>query len=388
MSWTCWVRGTDLLPGDPVLFGQLDLIERYGPPDTLVLSGDIDDLRPLLNIDLGVLVYDDTARCRFSGVYPPNPNIGLVRNGDGTASLTFWSDTTRLWERYCWPTPAAAWTAQTTAYDVQTAVHETRILGYIDRNAGPSAYHSGANDRRVPHLRLPATAGRGTSGKTSARFQVLGQLVADLAEAANLRVTVQQTYDGATPYLDVIIDTVPDLSAWARFGDETSGDLGLLDDSWRYGLGLGTSVILSAAGGQLENRSLSLSQTTSRETGRRTESFLDQRGTTDAGEIADNIAKAMAEQAPAVDVSAPVVAGDLEFGPGAGAIPIGGKVAVTLDGSRVVDRLRQLATTVTVADDQETVTETPLVGSPDSGLTVDAKLLRAAFKRLRNLESE
>ena len=71
-----------------------------------------------------------------------------------------------LWDRICWPTPASAWTSQTSAYDVQTAVHETRILGYILRNAGSAAYNSGANDRRIPHLRLPTTAGRGTSGKT------------------------------------------------------------------------------------------------------------------------------------------------------------------------------------------------------------------------------
>lgn len=388
MTWSVAVRATDLMPGDELPYARLDLVERYGPPDTLAIAGDIDDLRAALDLDLGLLVHDQAGKLRFNGVLPPWPNQGIIRNGDGTATLTFWSDTTRLWERICWPTPANAWTSQTSAYDVQTAAAETRLLGYITRNAGSSAYHSGADDRRIPQLRVPTTAGRGASSKTSARFQILGQLVADLAESANLRVTLLQTYDeDGTPFLDVIVTDVPDLSAWARFGDVADGDLGLLDEQWKYALGLGTSVILSAAAGQLENRSLSQLRDATRETGRRTEAFLDQRGTTDSGEIAAGVAAAMADQAPTVEVSAPLVAGDFEFGDDTGQIPIGAKVAVSLDGETVVDRIRQVTTTVAFTDGEETVSEQPLFGSPDAGLKVDAKLLRAALRRLRNLES-
>jgi Siphovirus ReqiPepy6 Gp37-like protein len=386
--WTARVRTAAHALTDPFLFSELTLVERYGQPDSLLIVGQIDDLRPAMDTNTGVVLTDDNGVQRFSGVPPQLPKLKVERRGNGTATLTYDGDLVHLWDRYCWPTPAAAWNAQTTAYDVQTAVHETRIIGYITRNAGSTAYNSGANDRRVPHIRIPTTLGRGVSGKTSTRFQNLGQLVAELAEAANLRVTIQQTYTGTTPFLDVVIDDVPDYSTWARFGDAKSGDLGFLSDEWRYGTGPGVSVVLSAAGGELENRLLTLQQDTSRETaqGRRIEFLLDQRDTTDSGEISQRITTAMAENAPTVEVEAPIIPGDFEFGPGSGNIPVGTKVSVSLDGEILTERIRQLTTTLLVKDNEATAVVEPLFGTPDAGLTIDQKALRRALRRLINLE--
>jgi hypothetical protein len=392
-GWTASVRSNSLQLLDPFPFSELRLAEVYGPPDSMTITGDISDLREAFSPDSGVLVVDQNGKQRFSGMPPKPPKSKIERRGDGTATLTFESDTVVLWDRYCWPTPANHWTAQTSPYDVQTAVNETRILGFIARNAGSSAYNGTAGgvtiDRRVPHLRIPSSGGRGTSGKTSARFQNLGQLVADLAEAAGLRVIVKQTYDpDGTPYLDVVVSAVPDLSDDIVFGDANEGDLGILDQGWRYAIGPGVTAVLSAAGGQLENRLLTASVDSSRKAawGRHIEMFLDQRGTTDTGEIAQALAQAMAENAPTVEVEAPLTDGDLTFGPGTGSIPVGAKVAVSLDGELVKDRIRGLNTTVTAAEGQATVTTEAIFGSLDAPLTIDQKRLRRAARRIENLE--
>lgn len=388
--WTPRVRAVDLTLGDPLLFSSLTLVERYGPADTLLIEGDVDDLRPAFDPPTGILLVDDTGRQRLSGVPPTHPKLKVDRRGDRTATLTYEADTIRLWEHFCWPTPAAAFTAQTTAHDVQTDSVEDRILGFINRNVGGAAYHSGTNDRRIPFLRIPASEDRGATGKTSARFDRLGQLVADLAATANLRVTIQQVWDAGSPFIDVVVDDVPDLSAWARFGDADAGDLGLLDEAWRYGIGAGVSVVLSAADGELENRHLTLSQDAARETawGRRIEFLLSQGGTTDTGEAAAAVAAAMTDNAPTVEVSAPVAAGDLTFGPGAGNIPVGALVAVTLDGELVVDRITEITTTVTADGTDETVSVKATFGSPEAGLTIDQRRLRNAQLRLSRLERD
>lgn len=386
--WTARVRTAAHALTEPFMFSKLILTERYGPPDTVVIEGAIDDLRPTFELSSGILIWDDAGRMRFSGVPPQHPKIKVERRGDDTASVNYESDTVHLWDRFCWPTPTVSWGGQTTAYDIQSAVHETRIIGYITRNAGAPAYTSGGFNREIPHIRIPTTLGRGTIGQTSARFQNLGALVAELAEAASLRVTIQQTYEGATPFLDVVIDTVPDLSAWARFGDAESGSLGFLAPDWRYALGIGSSVILSAAGGELENRLLTMLHNGSRETlqGRHVEFFVDQRDTEDVGEISERLTIAMAEQEPSVEAEAPIIAGNFEFGSGADAIPLGAKVGVLLDGELVVDRIRQLTTTVGVTSGQTTITVEPVFGSPEAGLTIDQKFLRRAARRLINLE--
>jgi len=369
---------------DPVIFSELVLIERYNQPDTLSITGRLDDVRALMQEGSGIYLVDDLARPRFSGWATP-----IERRGDKTGTVTYIGDLTLLWDRFCWPTPANAWTNQTSSYDTQTAVNETRILGYITRNAGSTAYNGGGVDRRVSGLRVPASLGRGSSAVTSARFQNLGQLCADLAEAANLRVRILFTpNEGGSNYFDVFVDDAPDLSSWAQFGDGYASGPGLLAESWRYQVGAGVSMILSAAQGELNARGLNFLQDTTRRSnwGRHIEFFVDQRDTTDATEISEGMTNAMNENAPTVEAEAPIVSGSLTFGPGAGSIPVGAKVAVSLDGQLITERVRQLTTTVSVKDGAATEVTEPLFGTPDAGLTPELKALFRALRRIRTLE--
>src|SRR5213075_1188200 len=120
VMWTPRIRTAALALADPINFARITLVERYGSPDTLVVEGDIEDLRPAFDTNSGIVVWDDDGTQRFSGRTPQNPKAKVERRGNRTATLTYEADTVALWKRFCWPTPAAAWTAQTTAYDVQT----------------------------------------------------------------------------------------------------------------------------------------------------------------------------------------------------------------------------------------------------------------------------
>ena len=384
--WTPRIRQPDRTLADPVLFTELELIERYNQPDTLLLTGDIEDLRAALDPGSGIYLIDDRGRPRFSGYAD-----SIERRGDQTAAVTYKGDLTVLWERICWPQPTSAWTAQNVdAYDTETASSETRILGYINRNAGAAAFTDGTVNRPVAGLRLPGDFNRGASATTTARFDNLGQLVADLAESADLRVRIMYAPEGGSGFFDVLVDDAPDLTGWAGFGDVEGGTLGLLDQSWRYAIGPGVSLVLSAAGGEGTARVLNYLQDTERRDlwGRHIEFFVDQRDNEgDATEITEGMTTAMTDNAPRSEIGAPIVAGDIDFGSDEpGAIPVGAKVFAILDGEFIIERLRQLTTTVSLGRD-ETIRVEPVIGSTEAGLNRDQKLLADALRRLRTLEA-
>jgi hypothetical protein len=100
------------------------------------------------------------------------------------------------------------------------------------------------------------------------------------------------------------------------------------------------------------------------------------------------LTNAMAENAPTVEIEAPITnIGNLKFGPAAGAIPVGAKVTANIDGETIIERIREITTTVTFAGDQETVKVEPTFGSPDGGLTIEQRKLREALYRIKNLEA-
>ena len=381
MTWTASVRLHTLQLADPIQFETLELDENFNTPDRLVIDGALDDIRVALQAGRGVLLHDDAGVQRFSGIA-----VDIERRGDGTGAVTYASDLQWLWDRICWPSPTAAWTAQTASHDVQTAPAETRALGYIARNAGPSAYASGGDDRRVDRLRLPTSAGRGPTAKSTARFQNVGQLAGRLCEAAGLRLRVVQTYEpSGARWLDVVLDEVPDLSAWAQFGPAESASPALLDEEWRYRVAPGVSVVLCAAGGEGAARALTQSRDAAREGawgGRRVEMFLDQRGADDAGEIAEARADALAENDGDVEGVAPLADSGLLIGT---EVPVGAKVAALLDGVLVTERIRRITTKIP-GEDGEDMTVTPVLGSPDGLAPPEQRALTNALRRLSKLE--
>lgn len=279
-AWIARVRSASLALGEPIEYTGLTHVEGYLVPDMLSIEGDLVRLRPALVPGSGIFITDETGATRFSGIL-----TRIERRGDGSGSLIYAGDLVRFRWRLCQPVPAGPWAtwAQTAAYHVVTGSAETRLLALITANAGYTAYSGGGVERRIANLRVPASLNRGPVGTTSARFDVLLDLVASLAESAGLRVQIVQTYTGLTPYLDVLVTEAPDLSSWARYGTPAGGGPGMLGEDWSYALELPVaSSILAAAGGEGKERILySLNADHADEGslwGFRIEQFMDARG--------------------------------------------------------------------------------------------------------------
>ena len=75
--------------------------------------------------------------------------------------------------------------------------------------------------------------------------------------------------------------------------------------------------------------------------------------------------------------------------PGLGStIPLGSQVMVQLDDLPLVDRIRQVTTTLTNADGQPRVSVVGVIGDPTAGpQTPEQRLLAKVLKRLQNLEN-
>lgn len=379
--WSARVRQPDRTLADDLIFTSALLTEGYGEPDTLLVTGRLSELAVGLDPGTGILLFDDQGNQRFTGYADE-----LERLGSGTGSILYRSDLEDLRYRWVWPVPGANWTTgQTVAADVQTSVAETRLCYYLDKNAGPGAYHSGSIDRRIPGLTVPTSAGRGPSAKSSGRFQNLLDLCSRLAELANLRIVL--TWDDGD--LDVTLQDCPDLRGVTRFGDSNAGSGGMLAEDWRYKIGATkATVVLSAADGAKESRKLSLLDKTAEDEsalwGRYREAFVDQRGTSDNGEIAEGMAAAYEEAAGLREISAPVVAGGMEFGTD---IPVGSLVSAVLDGQLVEERVRQIVTAIGGSEGEATVKVTASIGSPDAGPAAPAqRLLAKAYARLKKLD--
>lgn len=377
--WTASARLPDHRLAEPVDFKKATLVENDNGPDALMLTGRLDALRPVMLPSYGIVLQDDRGQQRFSGRLAK-----VKRYGNGTVDLTFAGDLVWLWWRKCYPKPSADWTtaAQDLTYDVVAGSAEAKLLSLVNRNLGPAAL----DYRRMPLLRLPASQDRGPVGASSLRFDSLGQAVADLAESANLRVRIKQTYEGSTPYLDLVLEETPDLSDWAAFGTPEGGGPWTLSKDWSYEIDIPLgNAVLSAAGGEGKDRRLNEigDQDSEDLWGARIETILDQRGTTDPAEIANGLTEALFAAAGPSETSVAI-----ESAPGLGTtIPLGAQVAAVLDGEVIVDRIRQMTTVLTNERGEPSEKTTAVLGTPDAGIkTPTQRVLAAMLRRLQNLE--
>lgn len=378
--WTVRARTLDLRLVDHIRFTQLSLVERYNQPDTAVIQGTIGDLAPLLAPGMGAVLHDGPTQ-RASMVV-----TDLQRNGDGTAQVTLAGDLIRVWDRIAYPNPAQAFGSQTTDYDVRTGARETLLLAYINANAGPAAQAA----RQITRLRMPADQARGGTITIRARFDRLGDLTPPLAEACGLRLRVVHTPPTTTGqgWLDVRLEDAPDLTVWARYGTPTSGGPGLLAPDWQYSLSVPSVTRAEvAAGGLGAARILREAQDADAEAlwGRRIESLVDQRQTTDATEITQAGQDAITEGVGQTSVQVKLLdSRGVEIG---STVPVGARVAANLDGLVVKERVREVTTTVAVQSGGATVTVEPVFGTSDTATkSATSRQLAKALRRISVLE--
>ena len=382
--WAARVRQPNLTLADDLIYRSAILTEGYNSdPDTLLITGRLSDLAVAMDPGSGIRLLDHHGNERFTGYADE-----LERLGNGMGTILYRSDLEDLRYRWVWPVPAAAWkTGQTTAtHDILTASAENRLIWFVDRHAGPSAYHSGTIDRRIPGLSMPTTGNRGPSARTAARFNNLLELAAALAETGSLRMRLEWS-PGA---LALKLDSVPDLRGVTRFGDANAGAGNLLGEDWRYKIGAPkASVVLSANNGSGTSRNLDLLDKTAAAESvlwkRYRESFLNQSGTSDASEIAETMASAYADAAGLREIAAPIVPGGLEFGTD---IPCGSLVSAVLDGQVIEERVRQIVTEITAGESDATMKVSASIGSPDAGPAIPSqRFLARAYARIREVAS-
>lgn len=369
------VRTNTLAAGQGVTFRGGTLVENYNAPDMLMLSGRQSELRDARIPGNGILLSDETGTRRFSGLL-----TSVEETGDGNCSLIFTGDMVRLWWRICYPVTANDWSTagQTSDYNTINDDAETKLISYINRNAGPSA----RTERRFTGLTVPTSLGRGPAGVTSARFDILGQLAASLAESAGLRLEVRQTYTGWTPSLDVVLTDAPDLSNTYRFGTSRTAPL-QVGAGWKTKIQVPiVTTALSAAGGVGAARILNKATDSAAETlwNARIEGLVDQRNTTDITEITNGLADALVDGAGPTEVTVPLPDGELVR-----SLPLGAKVTARLGRAVIVDRLRQRTTDF--GGDGEAKKVTGVLGDPEAGVKSPAqKDLARERRRVQNLE--
>jgi hypothetical protein len=375
VSYEARIRTNTLAAGRGVTFRSATLVENYNAPNMLKITGRQDELGDARIPGYGLMLNDDTGARRFSGLL-----TSVEELGDGTCNLIYTGDLVLLWWRICYPTPAADWATagQTSAYDVLNDDAETKLIYYVNRNAGPGA----RAERRFATLTMPASLGRGPAGVSSVRYDILGQLAATLAEQAGLRVEIVQSYSGFTPRLDMTLAPAPNLSTTYRFGTAASAPL-QVDQGWRIQIDIPTvTTALSAAGGEGTARLLNKSTSTDAESlwHARIEGFVDQRQTTDVTEVTNGLADALKNGAGPTAVSVPLPDNAVVRG-----IPLGAQLTVKLGNATIVDRLRQRTTEIN--GDADAIKVTGVLGDPSAGVkTPTQRQLAEVRARVQNLE--
>ena len=218
------------------------------------------------------------------GVIISGPTISaeLVQTQDDLQGVWFIGgrDDSRIFEeRLAYPQPGNADVAtQNVSNDVRTGASETVMKAYVNANlvSGPAV-------RAVAFLTVAADGGLGATVRGNARFSNLQTLLYDLAQSGGLGYTVAQV--GSELVFDVYSPV--DRSATIRL-DVENGKLS--SSKYAYEAPALTRAIVAGAGEAVDRlfiESVTSDSVAAEGTwGRRIESFVDQRGTDDATQLA------------------------------------------------------------------------------------------------------
>lgn len=169
----------------------------------------------------GIIIYAYN-NAIFSGPTSQPEYNASQSDREGTVNFTGVSDSVVLGEYLAFPQPSNADPAtQTVDVDSRTGVCETLMHAYVNANMGPSAPVA----RRKSGFTLGTNLARGPSVTMKPRYQVLGELMGQLATAGNLGYRVIQSGSGvqfqtylvtdrtATVRLDVLNGTLSSAKA-------------------------------------------------------------------------------------------------------------------------------------------------------------------------------
>jgi hypothetical protein len=356
---------------DDVVAGELR--KRWNAPGAWVVEIDADNPAAALFADPGARV--EFTRDGTTVMAGPVSALRRVRTASPPRSSVIVSgadDLGLLWERVAHPQPLTAsppWS--TDAEDVQTGTLSTVLMTYVDRNAGATAVAA----RQIPLLTFDGDPMAGTSVTMRARFQTLGDLVAEAAAEEDLRLDVSLVPGSALMF--GVYATV-DRTAEVQFS-EAFGNLAGYD----YQLQAPTGTTLYVGGqGEGTARDFRIVTDSAAETAwRRIEALVDRRDLSVSGELDKAGAQALVERAARTSLSiTPIETESLAWPVD---YQVGDLVAVVVDGGRITDRV----TEVVIVLDRFGGRATATVGAlRPAGIASLFARLRATGRRLGQLE--
>lgn len=393
MTWTIWPRNADLTRSDNPIseYTSCDLVERYNLPGTWVLEGPGDSL-PMFTANTGCILMEDgkqiaSGRVRIVDRLNDYDDNGVLQD---KTTVGFIEDNKPMWGRACYPDPTHAITSTpstfTVSHDTRTGTREDLILGYIADNLGPAAP---IVNRRLSGLVLPSSLARGGTTTRQVRMDILGDLVAELAEGAGLRVRIVHDESTGTPRLLLTVEAVEDVSANIIFGTPDVARATGYVSTFGYRLEDPevTDAIAWSAGEQEARQATRLSDEAAVSLwGVRTEVIVDQRQTDDVDDITDALTERLEEGATPTSVEFTVAPGpDTKYRTD---FHVGSRVGVVLTGlpGTVADNtIREVATRIEAGNPG---LPRLVIGTPgaESRSTRQAARLNRLLKRMALLE--
>ncbi|MGW0705083.1 siphovirus ReqiPepy6 Gp37-like family protein [Streptomyces sp. NPDC002643] len=264
----------------------------------------------------------------FSGPVTKTETAVTATDPLGTLTVEGVDDTIILADMLAWPEPSNGDPAtQIRAYDDRTDTAESLMHYYVNANCGPSAP---ANRRRAG-LIMGTNGARGSILSKAARFQQLGELCKELAEPAGLGFRIVQrgsnlvfeTYAVADRTKEARLGVVNNTLAGQRVSVSTPAKTRVIvggdgDGSNRLFVGVDNADSVAAE----------------TDWGRRIESFIDERSSTDTAELTQKGTEALADGGTTVKAAQAVPMEDsaLDFGRD---WFLGDKVSVIVGGSEM-----------------------------------------------------
>lgn len=257
----------------------------------------------------------------------------------GVWTITFEDDAVVVQASSAYANPAEPAVAQTQAYDVRRAAGETVMKQYVRHNIGDLA----TSARRYPWLVVAPDLARGPQTSGSARFDNMGELLADLGAYAGLGFQCSQVDN------KIVFDVYQPIDRSATVRMDIANDA-LESTDWGYSRPSATRVFAAGQGHGSERTILEITTPESlaaeAQWGLRWEVFKDQRDTDDPRELLQSGIKILSEEGMTVN-SLKVIPSDspnmvysVDWG-------LGDLVTIVVDGQETVAVVTQVGISVT-----------------------------------------
>ena len=317
-----------------------------------------------------------------TGVLMSGPTISATNektssNPNGDWIIQGADDSIVLAERLAYPEPSNADVqTQTNATDSRVGVASTIMLGYVDDNIGPNA----PVEREIPGLALATDPIVGSTVYPAARFDLLGELLSGIASIDGLGFEIKQV-DGT---LEFAVYEPTDRAGQIRM-DVANNTLS--KTQYAYGSHALSRAIVAGQGQGTARQFIEVTSDDSlaAETlwGRRIETFVDQRNTTDTNELTQAGVEKLADGGATLTSIDVIPSNDLTMAYGKD-WGLGDRVTVVVDEQEV----SATVTTVSMSIEADGVRVGATVGNP-TGVDYDALIAKkqtTVAQRVNSLE--